>query len=91
MKAKKSVLYSIINDIAFVDEQKDIYPQIEEQYELSKVSQTVCEDEDLEMFSCEEIELATDLLFGVQNPETTDKIQYRCALYKSQLASKNNL
>ena len=55
-----STIYSITNNIAFVDELRDNYPQFEEHFEVSKVSQTVYDDKDLEMLDCEQTELATD-------------------------------
>ena len=51
---------SITNNIAFVDELRDNYPQFEEHFEVSKVSQTVYDDKELEIFDCEQTEFATD-------------------------------
>ena len=56
-----STMYTISNNIAFVDEIRDNYPHFEEHFEVSKVSQTVYDDKDLEMFDFEQTELATDL------------------------------
>ena len=78
-----STVYSITNNTAFVDELRNNYPQFEEHFEVSMVSQTVYDDKELEMFGCEQTELETD--FSAESKSLRPQAEINNPVHRTKL------